>query len=592
MRKSPPDTATAWRIINDVPSTLPRHTLLYRLTLIVCGTLIYARLTTFAQHTTSASSHYQSQSYVVLPYSTVIIGSVCVIVLVTILAYRWKAYKVLNAQLQQHNRALIEANTEIARQQRILEDQATEIELTNSELVEYNLRLERLNTDIQTQLHELETLDTIVKTINRESDFFRLLDILLKQGHLLVPSAERSSVLALDHTTRCYRFIAFQGYNPDDFRHITLSEEEMHRRYISTYGLEGGVYVVNEFPSHTPEGQKFTIAPPLSALLITIPIDGVMEGILFFDNFSTPNAFSLAEIERCKRYREHVIAAFAKARNLAELQNIAEELASRNTALQQLNIEKNELLGIAAHDMKNPLAQITMQAGALKRYAHRMSTQEIASKAEQIEATALRMSRIISQLLDINAIETGTMQMQLTAIPIAYAVETVVADLRAIANRKDIALINEFALETTALRVLADPLALQSIIENLGSNAIKYSPPKSNIYFRLIRRDNTVRLTVQDEGPGISSEDMPKLFGKFVRLSAQPTGGESSTGLGLSIVKRLVEALHGTIWCESDYGHGASFIVELPLCTDKLQPVHCDAASTLLSENSVLYHTL
>jgi signal transduction histidine kinase len=69
---------------------------------------------------------------------------------------------------------------------------------------------------------------------------------------------------------------------------------------------------------------------------------------------------------------------------------------------------------------------------------------------------------------------------------------------------------------------------------------------------------------VQDEGPGLSDEDKKKLFGKFARLSARPTGGEHSTGLGLSIVKRLVEAMHGRVWCESELGKGATFIVELP----------------------------
>jgi signal transduction histidine kinase len=73
-----------------------------------------------------------------------------------------------------------------------------------------------------------------------------------------------------------------------------------------------------------------------------------------------------------------------------------------------------------------------------------------------------------------------------------------------------------------------------------------------------------VRIEVQDEGPGISDEDMKRLFGKFARLSAQPTGGEHSTGLGLSIVKKMVEAMHGHVWCESELGAGARFIVELP----------------------------
>jgi signal transduction histidine kinase len=75
-----------------------------------------------------------------------------------------------------------------------------------------------------------------------------------------------------------------------------------------------------------------------------------------------------------------------------------------------------------------------------------------------------------------------------------------------------------------------------------------------------------MRLEVQDEGQGLSDEDKQRLFGKFARLSARPTAGEHSTGLGLSIVKTMVERMKGRVWCESEYGHGATFIVELPAC--------------------------
>ena len=102
------------------------------------------------------------------------------------------------------------------------------------------------------------------------------------------------------------------------------------------------------------------------------------------------------------------------------------------------------------------------------------------------------------------------------------------------------------------------------VLENLVSNAVKYSPPGKNIFVRLKRHAEAVRVEVQDEGPGLSAEDQKKLFGKFARLSAKPTGGEHSTGLGLSIVKKMVEAMNGRVWCESELGRGATFIVEFP----------------------------
>ena len=104
----------------------------------------------------------------------------------------------------------------------------------------------------------------------------------------------------------------------------------------------------------------------------------------------------------------------------------------------------------------------------------------------------------------------------------------------------------------------------QQVIENLVSNAVKYSPPGKAIRVHVHRDTALARCEVQDEGPGLSESDKARLFGTFARLSALPTGGEQSTGLGLSIVKKLVESMKGRVWCESELGKGATFIIEFP----------------------------
>jgi signal transduction histidine kinase len=106
--------------------------------------------------------------------------------------------------------------------------------------------------------------------------------------------------------------------------------------------------------------------------------------------------------------------------------------------------------------------------------------------------------------------------------------------------------------------------AVTQILDNILSNAIKYSPPFTHVDVLVTSRDGAVLMEVQDQGPGFSSEDMQRLYQKFARLSAQPTAGESSTGLGLSIVKKLVEAMNGTVRCESQSGEGARFTITLP----------------------------
>ena len=100
------------------------------------------------------------------------------------------------------------------------------------------------------------------------------------------------------------------------------------------------------------------------------------------------------------------------------------------------------------------------------------------------------------------------------------------------------------------------------IIDNLLSNAIKFSNHNTAVHITLKEENQTIRLEIDDEGPGIMEEDKAQLFKKFRKLNARPTDGESSTGLGLSIVKKYVEAMKSKVWCESEFGQGTTFIVE------------------------------
>ena len=238
------------------------------------------------------------------------------------------------------------------------------------------------------------------------------------------------------------------------------------------------------------------------------------------------------------------------------------ELTESNALLQHLHNEKNEFLGIAAHDLKNPLAHIILTTGTINRYYERMTDNEIQGQLTNINAVAVRMTEIISNLLDVNAIERGALTLHPTHFDIVPNLRTIVEEYTARAKEKDITLHTD--MTTTPAIVFADESATKQVLDNILSNAVKYSPLGKNVFIRVKAFTGGIRVEVQDEGEGISAEEMTKLFGKFARLSARPTGGEHSTGLGLSIVKKMVEAMHGRIWCESELGKGATFIVELP----------------------------
>jgi len=252
------------------------------------------------------------------------------------------------------------------------------------------------------------------------------------------------------------------------------------------------------------------------------------------------------------------------------------ELKHARQRLREMNEEKNEFMGIAAHDLRNPIGSIkgfsemiVEDAQSLLGRTHPDSVgclKEMKDFGERIVATTGRMMEMLQNLLDTNRIERGEMQLNLAPTELGAAVNQVIETQRPHATVKQQTI--HLETETTPAVVMVDPGVALQVMENLVSNAVKYSPPGKAIFVRLKKQEQRVRVEVQDEGPGLSPEDQKKLFGKFARLSAKPTGGEHSTGLGLSIVKKMVEAMNGRVWCESQLGQGATFIVEFSTTVD------------------------
>jgi signal transduction histidine kinase len=265
-----------------------------------------------------------------------------------------------------------------------------------------------------------------------------------------------------------------------------------------------------------------------------------------------------------------------------EIETMNNQLQHQNNQLHTLNEEKNEFLGIAAHDLKNPLTGLRGMLEILdtdddlpRDYRNKMLT--------VMRHSVERMFEIVSKFLDVNAIEQGMIIPNSESFVLMPLAQSVVGNYALPAADKHIR-INVSGDENAECH--ADKHLVLQVLDNLISNAVKYSPFGASVrvqvrtelpeQFLVQSPHENVResyqrhtfLTVQDAGPGITAEDHEKLFRKFARLSAKPTGGEHSTGLGLSIAKRLMDAMLGYIWCVSEPNKGATFIIALPLRTD------------------------
>ncbi len=251
----------------------------------------------------------------------------------------------------------------------------------------------------------------------------------------------------------------------------------------------------------------------------------------------------------------------AQAKQNAEIERLKNvELAGALKRVEEANAFKTELLGIAAHDLKNPLQVISGFASLIQEVK---TLDEAQQQAGAIERASTRMLKLIKDLLETAALDSGKLELNKDIANLADLLRAVAEHNRPNAERKSQTI--ELALEQTAL-VEIDVERLREVFDNLLSNAIKYSPSGKRIVITSERSESRVTVAVKDEGQGLTESDKEKLFGKFQRLSARPTGGESSTGLGLSIVKQLVELHGGNVWAESDgKDKGTTFFVELPL---------------------------
>lgn len=243
-------------------------------------------------------------------------------------------------------------------------------------------------------------------------------------------------------------------------------------------------------------------------------------------------------------------------------------LTSQWIRLRRANEFKNEVLGTIAHDLKNPLAVILGRAEMLNELAEMSPVpfDKIREQLGHIRSSATQLTGMVNDLVADAMMDALDITIRQERVDMSVVLADVVTANRALAERKR----QSINLVTPPVRwANCDPERLREAVDNLLSNAIKYSPSGGKIELLMSGDKEFTQILVKDDGPGLSQEDLGRLFGRFQRLSAKPTAGESSTGLGLSIVKRIVELHGGTVAAESDGpGRGATFMIRLPMTTE------------------------
>jgi signal transduction histidine kinase len=236
------------------------------------------------------------------------------------------------------------------------------------------------------------------------------------------------------------------------------------------------------------------------------------------------------------------------------------ELFAQNQKLEYLNHEKDMLMNIVAHDLKSPLNRILGLVNITEMEGRLLPTQH--QYLMLVKDVAQSNLDLIKDLLDVNALDIEKELSQTTQVELGKLLEERIANFQFAAANKEIVLELKNQIEGT---YLSNPGYIGRIIDNLISNAIKFSKRGTQVKALAYVEDNSLVLKVKDQGPGFSFEDKELIFQRFKKLSARPTAGESSNGLGLAIVKTLIDRMHGKIDLITEQGKGSEFIIRIPV---------------------------
>ncbi|MDA3816138.1 MAG: HAMP domain-containing sensor histidine kinase, partial [Prolixibacteraceae bacterium] len=239
-------------------------------------------------------------------------------------------------------------------------------------------------------------------------------------------------------------------------------------------------------------------------------------------------------------------------------------LQATNAKLEELNKSQNILLGTAAHDLRNPIATNFSLAELITDNKDDYSAEELTDFVELIKENSSYTLNLLNSLLDLSSIRTGKINLKIENCNYAEIVESCIKNNKAFAENKDIKIKFKPVSETESCNIDIDPIRLEQVLNNLISNAIKYSNPNTEVSVQLSCAGDNIKTEVKDQGMGIAPDEAKKLFNPFQTTSNKSTGGEKSTGLGLAITKKVIDLHNGQINVESEKGKGSNFYFTIP----------------------------
>ena len=424
--------------------------------------------------------------------------------------------------------------------------------------------LRDLARNLERRYQELQKLNRITAHINAGLVLEDVLDNVYRDFHEVIPY-NRIGCSLIEDGGKMVRAHWAKSDQPD--LKITRGySAPLASSSLETILATGQPRVLNglvDYHKHKPDSAptQLIVAEGIrSSLTCPLIANGVPIGFLFFSSIH-PNMYADAHIDTFRRIADQLSIIVEKARLVSEIASQKNAIALQNQELLRLQQLKNVFVGMAAHDLRNPISTIQMTVDLLLEAQSQLADAERRPLLVDISRQTRHMLALLNDLLDVTQIESGNLNLGVEPIQLRAFLAEAVDRHNRMAAPKGTHIVLDGVSEG---EVSADPLRLGQAIDNLISNAVKFSPLGSTVQVRARHLSTGWRVDVQDEGPGITPKDRQRIFQDFARLSARPTGGEKSIGLGLAIARRVVEAHGGQIGVDSELGHGATFWFTLP----------------------------
>ena len=427
---------------------------------------------------------------------------------------------------------------------------------------------------LRSRLSEITSLFDMSTSVNMQLSVDSILDIITRRV-LTCLEADQSSILLLDPVTQHLECRSVHGIDSDFVKDARIKVGEGIAGYVAQHGealVLNDDDVQRKFASSRKTGRNIT-----SALCIPLMVKGRAIGVLNINRIDRDRSFAVGDARILAVFGEHAAIAIERVEEYRALDSRASLLEDANRRLAEVNRMKEIFLYTVSHELKTPLTCIIAYAEFLRQDENAIEPEQRKTFSRILYDQANRLLELVNDIMDLSRLEGGAARLNLAPTSLNSIVESSIQTLETQAVRKGIRLSQELAENVPAIPV--DASKLRQVIVNLLNNAIKFTESGGTITIHTRVQDTNVVIEVVDSGIGIAARDLTRIFDLFARSDIAVNRQYEGLGLGLHLVKRLVELHGGRVWVESTPGKGSRFSFSLPMAQAAPQAAEADAVT-------------